>query len=118
MKKSKAVPYEVIEEVNKLGKDGLVKRFVQEENDILALKKVASKDATLSDLKKQIQERKKATKEEADKLKEQIKALYEDDEMEQLMEDKTALEKGYRDEAKRRKALRDYLYERVSKVFV
>lgn len=35
-KKQAAVPYEFIQEVNKMTKDGIVKRFIQEENDLKA----------------------------------------------------------------------------------
>ena len=43
-KKDSAVPYEFIQEVNKMSKEDIVKRFIQEENDILALKKVKRED--------------------------------------------------------------------------
>ena len=35
-KKQAAVPYKFIQEVNKMTKDGIVKRFIQEENDLKA----------------------------------------------------------------------------------
>jgi hypothetical protein len=41
----------------------------------------------------------------------------EDDEFVELKENKKALEGGYRDEMKRRKAYRDYLYETMQKIY-
>ncbi|MCG6538402.1 MAG: hypothetical protein L7F78_27720, partial [Syntrophales bacterium LBB04] len=43
-KKQAAVPYEFIQEVNKMTKDEIVKRFIQEENDLKAMKKVKRED--------------------------------------------------------------------------
>jgi hypothetical protein len=117
-KKQAAVPYEFIQEVNKMSKDAIVKRFIQEENDLKAMKTVKREDAQISTLSMQIRDKEEIIKDKIDALKEKIKAIREeDDEFVELRENKKALEGGYRDEMKRRKAYRDYLYETMQKIY-
>ena len=117
-KKQAAVPYEFIQEVNKMSKDEIVKRFIQEENDIQAMKKVKGEDEQISDLASQIKDKEEIIKDKIDVLKEKIKAIREEDEeLVELKENKKALEGGYHDEMKRRGAYRDYLYETMQKVY-
>jgi len=118
MKKQSTVPYEFIQEVNKMNRDELVKRFIQEENDLLALKQVKREDAQISELASQIREREEEFKETVATLREKIRAVREEDEeLVDLRENKKALEGGYRDEMKRRKAYRDYLYQIMQKAY-
>ena len=118
MKKQSTVPYEFIQEVNKMNRDELVKRFIQEENDLLALKQVKREDAQISELASQIREREEEFKETVATLREKIKAVREEDEeLVDLRENKKAFEGGYRDEMKRRKAYRDYLYQIMQKAY-
>ena len=117
-KKQAAVPYEFIQEVNKMSKDEIVKRFIQEENDIKAMKKVKGEDEQISDLASQIKDKEEIIKDKIDVLKEKIKAIREEDEeFVELKENKKALEGGYRDEMKRHSAYRDYLYETMQKIY-
>lgn len=117
-KKQVTVPYELIQEVNKMTKDQIVKRFIQEENDLKAMKKIQKKDVQLSDLASQIKDKEINIKDEIDALKEKIKAVREEDEdLVELKENKKALEGGYRDERKQRKAYRDYLYDIMQKIY-
>lgn len=117
-KKKVSVPYEFIQEVNKMNKDEIVKRFILEENDLKALKKIKSEDEQISELAIQIKDKEKTIKDDIDVLKEKIKAIREeDDEFVELKENKKALEGGYRDEMKRRRAYRDYLYETMQKIY-
>lgn len=117
-KKQEAVPYEFIQEVNKLSKDEIVKRFLLEENDIKAMKKVKREDEQISELASQIKDKEELLKEEIEVLTEKIKAIRaEDEELVELKENKKALEGGYRDEMKRRGAYRDYLYETMQKAY-
>jgi len=117
-KKQATVPYEFIQEVNKMNREALVKRFIQEENDLLALKKVKREDAQISELASQIREREGEFREKIAALREKIAAIREEDEeLVDLRESKKALEGGYRDEMRRRKAYRDYLYETMQKAY-
>jgi vacuolar-type H+-ATPase subunit I/STV1 len=117
-KKQAAVPYEFIQEVNSMSKDQIVKRFIQEENDIKAMKKIQKEDAQLSDLVSQIKDKGRDIKDDIDVLKEKIKAIQEEDEdLVELKQNKKALEGGYRDERKQRKAYRDYLYDTMQKIY-
>jgi vacuolar-type H+-ATPase subunit I/STV1 len=117
-KKQAAVPYEFIQEVNKMTKDEIVKRFIQEENDLKAMKKVKREDEQISDLASQIKDKEEIIKDKIDVLKEKMKAIREEDEeFVELKENKKALEGGYRDEMKRRRAYRDYLYETMQKIY-
>jgi len=110
-KKDSAVPYEFIQEVNKMSKDDIVKRFIQEENDILALRKVKREDQQIVKIDELIKERENGVKEQIIALRKKIKDIKDEDaEIVGLREDKRDLEGGYRDELKRRKAYRDYLY--------
>jgi hypothetical protein len=117
-KKQAAVPYEFIQEVNKMGKDQIVERFILEENDLKAMKKVKREDEQISELASQIKDKEEITKDKIDALKEEMKAIREEDEeFVELKENKKALEDGYRDEIKRRRAYRDYLYETMQKIY-
>lgn len=117
-KKQATVPYEFIQEVNKMTKDQIVKRFIQEENDLKAMKKIQKEDEKLSDLASQIRDKEMDLKDEIDALKEKIKAVREeDDDLVELKENKKALVGGYRDERKQRRAYRDYLYETMQKIY-
>ena len=116
--KQAAVPYEFIEEVNRMSKDEIVGRFIQEENDLKAMKKVKREDEQISELASQIKDKEEITKDKIDALKEEMKAIREEDgEFVELKENKKALEDGYRDEIKRRRAYRDYLYETMQKIY-
>ena len=117
-KKLAAVPYEFIQEVNKMSKDEIVKRFIQEENDLNAMKKVKREDEQISGLASQIKDKEEIIKDKVDALKEKMKAIREEDEeFVELKENKKALEGGYRDEMKRRRAYRDYLYETMQTIY-
>ena len=117
-KKQAAVPYEFIQEVNSMSKDQIVKRFIQEENDIKAMKKIQKEDVQLSDLVAQIKDKERDIKDDIDVLKEKIKAVREEDEdLVELKQNKKALEGGYRDERKQRKVYRDYLYDIMQKIY-
>ena len=117
-KKQAAVPYEFIQEVNSMSKDQIVKRFIQEENDIKAMKKIQKEDVQLSDLVAQIKNKERDIKDDIDVLKEKIKAVREEDEdLVELKQNKKALEGGYRDERKQRKVYRDYLYDIMQKIY-
>jgi hypothetical protein len=117
-KKQAAVPYEFIHEVNNMTKDQIVKRFIQEEDDLKALKRVQKEDEQLSDLSSQIKDKEWSIKDRIDDLREKMKTVRDEDEdLVELRENKKALEGGYREERKRRKAYRDYLYETMQKVY-
>jgi len=117
-KKQAAVPYEFIQEVNKLTKDEIVKRFIQEENDLKAMKKIKKEDEQISEIASQIKDKEMIIKDKIDDLKVKIKAIREEDEeFVELKGNKKALEGGYRDEMKRRRAYRDYLYETMQKIY-
>jgi len=117
-KKQAAVPYEFIQEVNKMNKDEIVKRFIQEENDLKAMRQIKKEDEQISELASQIKDKEESIKDEIDVLKEKIKAIREEDEeFVELKENKKALEGGYRNEMKRRRAYRDYLYETMQKIY-
>jgi hypothetical protein len=117
-KKQTAVPYEFIQEVDRMNKDEIVRRFIQEENDLKAMKKVKREDEQISELALQIKDKEEIIKDKIDALKEEMKALREEDqEFVELKENKKALEDGYRDEMKRRRAYRDYLYERMQRIY-
>jgi len=117
-KKDSAVPYEFIQEVNKMSKDDIVKRFIQEENDILALKKVKREDQQIGEIGERIKEQENGNKDRIIALRKKISDIKDEDaEIVQLREDKKALEGGYRDELRRRKAYRDYLYEVMQTAF-
>lgn len=117
-KKQAAVPYEFIQEVNKLTKDEIVKRFIQEENDLKAMKKIKKEDQQISEIASQIKDKEVIIKDKIDDLKVKMKAIREEDEeFVELKENKKALEGGYRDEMKRRRAYRDYLYETMQKIY-
>ena len=117
-KKQAAVPYEFIEEVNKMTKDELVKRFIQEEDDLKAMKKVKREDEQIAELASQIKYKEENIRDKIDALKEKMKAIREEDEdFVELKENKKALEGGYRVEMKRRRAYRDYLYETMQKIY-
>lgn len=71
------------------------------------MKKVKSEDEQISELASQIKD------------KEEMKAIrQEDEEFVELKENKKALEDGYRDEMKRRRAYRDYLYETMQTIYL
>jgi hypothetical protein len=117
-KKQASVPYEFIQEVNKLTKDEIVKRFIQEENDLKAMKKVKKEDEQISAIASQIKDKEVIIKDKIDDLKMKMQAIREEDEeFVELKENKKALEGGYRDEMKRRRAYRDYLYETMQKIY-
>ncbi len=117
-KKDSAVPYEFIQEVNKMSKDDIVKRFIQEENDILALRKVKREDQQIVKIDELIKERENGVKDQLIALRKKIRDIKDEDvEIVELREDKKDLEGGYRDELKRRKAYRDYLYEVMQTAF-
>lgn len=117
-KKQAAVPYDFIQEVNKLTKDEIVKRFIQEENDLKAMKKIKKEDAQISEIASQIKDKEVIIKDKIDDLKVKMKAIREEDEeFVELKENKKAIEGGYRDEMKRRRAYRDYLYETMQKIY-
>lgn len=117
-KKQAAVPYEFIQEVNKLTKDEIVKRFIQEENDLKAMKKIKKEDQQISEIASQIKDKEMIIKDKIDDLKMKMQAIREEDEeFVELKENKKALEGGYRDEMKRRRAYRDYLYETMQKIY-
>ena len=117
-KKQATVPYEFIQEVNRMSKDQIVKRYIQEENDIKAMKKIQKEDVQLSDLVSQIKDKERDIKDDIDVLKEKIKAVREEDEdLVELKQNKKALEGGYRDERKQRRAYRDYLYDTMQKIY-
>jgi len=117
-KKQASVPYEFIQEVNKMNKDEIVKRFIQEENDLKAMRQIKKEDEQISELASQIKDKEESIKDEIDVLKEKIKAIREEDEeFVELKENKKALEGGYRNEMKRRRAYRDYLYETMQKIY-
>jgi hypothetical protein len=117
-KKDSAVPYEFIQEVNKMSKDDIVKRFIQEENDILALRKVKREDQQIGEIEERIKEHENGIMERIIALREKIKDIKDEDaEIVELREDKKDLEGGYRDELKRRKAYRNYLYEVMQTAF-
>jgi hypothetical protein len=117
-KKDSAVPYEFIQEVNKMSKDDIVKRFIQEENDILALKKVKREDHQIGEIGERIKEHENGIKEQVIALRKKIRDIKDEDaEIVELRGDKKALEGGYRDELRRRKAYRDYLYEVMQTAF-
>jgi hypothetical protein len=117
-KKKAAVPYEFIQEVNKMTKDEIVKRFIQEENDLKAMKKIKKEDEQISGIASQIKDKEMIIKDKIDDLKVKMKAIREEDEeFVELKENKKALEGGYRDEMKRRRAYRDYLYETMQKIY-
>ena len=117
-KKDAAVPYEFIQEVNKMNKDEIVKRFIQEENDLTALKNLKRDDSQIAEVAAQIKESEKEIKERIIELQEKIRDIREeDDDIVELRENKKALEGGYRDEMKRRKAYRDYLYNVMQQAF-
>jgi chromosome segregation ATPase len=117
-KKQAAVPYEFIQEVNKMNKDEIVRRFIQEENDLNAMKKLKREDEQISGLASQIKDKEETVKDKINTLKEEMKAIREEDqEFVELKENKKALEDGYRDEMKRRRAYRDYLYETMQRIY-
>ena len=117
-KKQPAVPYEFIQEVNKMSKDQIVRRFIQEEDDLMAMKRVQKEDEQLSALASQIKDREESIKDRIDAFKEQMRAVREEDEeFVEIRENKKALEGAYSDERKRRKAYRDYLYETMQKIY-
>ena len=92
-RKQAAVPYEFIQEVNKMSKDQIVKRFIQEENDLKAMKTVKREDEQLSGLASQIKEKEETIKDKINTLKEEMKAIREEDgEFLELRENKKALE--------------------------
>jgi hypothetical protein len=104
-KKQAAVPYEFTQEVNKMSKDEIVRRFIQEENDLKAMKEVKREDEEI-------------IKDKINTLKEEMKAIREEDqEFVELKENKKALEDGYRGEMKRRRAYRDYLYDTMQRIY-
>ena len=117
-KKDSAVPYDFIQEVNKMTKDEIVKRFIQEENDLFALRKIKREDQQIVEIAERIKEYENGVKDQIIALREKIRDIRDEDaEIVELREDKNALEGGYRDEMKRRKAYRDYLYEVMQKAF-
>ena len=117
-KKDSAVPYEFIQELNKMAKDDIVKRFIQEENDILALRKVKREDHQIGEIGERIKEHENGTKEQIIALRKKIRDIKDEDaEIVELRGDKKDLEGGYRDELRRRKAYRDYLYEVMQTAF-
>jgi hypothetical protein len=117
-KKDSAVSYELIQEVNKMTREGIVKRFIQEENDLTAFRKIKREDSQIAEVAAQIKEHEEGIKDRIIALREKIKDIRdEDEEFVELLEDRKALEGGYRDEMKRRKAYRDYLYGVMQKAF-
>jgi len=117
-KKDSAVSYELIQEVNKMTREGIVKRFIQEENDLTAFRKIKREDSQIAEVAAQIKEHEEGIKDRIIALREKIKDIRdEDEEFVELLEDRKALEGGYRDEMKRRKTYRDYLYGVMQKAF-
>jgi septal ring factor EnvC (AmiA/AmiB activator) len=117
-KKDTAVPYEFIQEVNKMNREEIVRRFIQEENDLTALKKIRRDDNQIAEIAAQIKEHEEDIKDRIIALREKIKDIRDEDEdIVELRENRKALEGGYRDEMKRRKAYRDYLYDVMQKAF-
>jgi hypothetical protein len=101
-----------------MSKDEIVKRFIQEENDLRAVKKVKREDEQIAELASQIKHKEENIRDKVDALNEKIKAIREEDgEFVELKENKKALEGGYRDEMKRRRSYRDYLYETMQKIY-
>jgi CRISPR/Cas system-associated exonuclease Cas4 (RecB family) len=101
-----------------MSKDEVVKRFIQEENDLKAMKKVKREDEQISELASQIKYKEENIRDKIDALREKMKAIREEDEeFVELKENKKALEGGYRDEMKRRRAYRDYLYETMQTIY-
>ena len=117
-KKDTAVPYEFIQEVNKMNREEIVRRLIQEENDLTALKKIRRDDNQIAEIAAQIKEHEEDIKDRIIALREKIKDIRDEDEdIVELRENRKALEGGYRDEMKRRKAYRDYLYDVMQKAF-
>jgi CRISPR/Cas system-associated exonuclease Cas4 (RecB family) len=82
------------------------------------MKKVKREDGQITELASQIKEKEEIIKDKIDTLKEEMKAIREEDkEFVELKENKKALEDGYRDEMKRRRAHRDYLYETMQRMY-
>jgi uncharacterized protein YlxW (UPF0749 family) len=74
------------------------------------LKRVKRENQQISELVSQIKDKEETIKDKINTLKEEMKAIREEDkEFVGLKETKKALENGYRDEMKRRRAYRDYL---------
>jgi len=109
-KKEIAIPQHTIDEVNRLSKDQLVKRFIAEESDLQALEQEKKGNTDLKDLKKQIKDAGQANKDQIDELKERIKELKEDEDLDDLKKKKKDLEGGDNDEIKRRRAVRNYVF--------
>lgn len=109
-----AVPDHTREEVDRMGKEALITRFVQEENDILAVEKQKKDDSSLKDLREQLKELGYENQDEIDELTTKVKELKSaDEERSEIEQAKKDLEGGYRDELKRRKAVRKYVYEKI-----
>ena len=115
------MPQEFIWEVNKMSKEQLVKRFIQEENDINALDQAKKKDGTICDINEQIKAHEESLREQIEAIRKEstdaIEAIRADSAVDELREDKKALLKGYNNEKKRRKAYRDYLYKTMGRAY-
>lgn len=117
-KKGNAVPLEFIQEINKMTKEEIVRRFIQEENDLKALQKIKKEDHQLTELAELIKSKEEDIKDLIIEMRERMKAIREEDEeLVELIANKKALESGYRNEWKRRKACRDYIYETMQRAF-
>jgi CRISPR/Cas system-associated exonuclease Cas4 (RecB family) len=82
------------------------------------MKKVKREDEQISELASQIKHKEENIRDKIDALKEKMKAIREEDEeFVELRKNKKAIEGGYRDEMKRRRAYRDYLYETMQKIY-
>ena len=81
--------------------EDLLKEFLSQLKHVQAIKKMRKEDGTLKDLKKLIKEHRENSQELKD-AKEEVKRVREeiDSEIEEELEDKKALEGGYRDQMK------------------
>jgi len=143
--KNDAVPLEFIQEINKLGKEELTRRFLEEENDINAL---IEQKKSLNKFKKEDEEKAEdnSSKEEVDpdaslpevvrlvakdykaeieRLERCLKSIYDahamdtpetesEESEDEPNEDLRAQRQGFSGEIKRRRKLRNYLYEQMN----
>jgi len=86
-----------------MNKDEIARRFIQEENDLKAMKKIKREDEQISGLALQVKDKEEIIKDKINTLKGEMKAIREEDQgFVEPKENKKALEDGYRDEMKRR----------------
>jgi len=109
-----AVPDFTREEIDRLGKEELIKRFVQEENDILAVEEQKKTDPNIVDFREQLKEMGYTHQSEIDELTARSKELKAaDEDRTEIAQQKKDVEGGYKDELKRRRAVRKYVYEKL-----